>query len=82
MAPSPVMVALSSYRTSLSIIIHQMDRELSANSIGMPSQGQNEALTKETEAALLSPVVSDNGEISDRPHVWGYAKPISPARSS
>lgn len=82
MAPSPVMLALSSYRTSLSIIISQMDRVLSANPIGMPSQGQNEALTKEIGAALLSPVVSDNGEISDRPHVWGYAKPISPAQSS
>lgn len=69
MAPSPVMVALSSYRTSISIIINQMDRALSANSIGMPSQGQNEALTKETGAAFHSPKVSDNGEISDRPHV-------------
>lgn len=76
------MAALSSYRTSLSIIISQMDRVLSANSIGMPSQGQNEALTKEIGAALLSPVVSDSGEISDRPHIWGYAKPISPAQSS
>lgn len=82
MAPSPVMLALGSYRTSLSIIISQIDRVLSANPIGMPSQEQNEALTKEIGAAFLSPVVSDNGEISDRPHVWGYAKPISPTLSS
>lgn len=80
--PSPVMVALSSYTTSLSIIISQMDRVLSANSIGMPLQGQNEALAKEIGAALLSPVVSDSGEISDLPHVWGYTKPISPTQSS